>query len=53
MDLFDTCTWADFVEETTFLDTHTVLLPKSKPMEMIYMSRFTTLVFLVVTILCL
>jgi hypothetical protein len=45
MDSFDTCTWADFVEETIILDTHTELLPKSKPMEMNYMSRFTTLVF--------
>jgi hypothetical protein len=27
MDSFDTCTWANFVVETTFLDTHTKLLP--------------------------
>jgi hypothetical protein len=29
MDSFDTCTWADFVVETTFLGTYTGLLPKA------------------------
>lgn len=29
MDSFDTRTWADFVVERTFLDTHTGLLPNT------------------------
>jgi hypothetical protein len=29
MDLFDTCTWAYFIIETTFLDTWTIHFPRS------------------------
>jgi hypothetical protein len=30
MDLFDTCTWADFIVETTFLDIPTIHFPPCK-----------------------
>jgi hypothetical protein len=31
MDLFDTCTWADFIVETTFLGTPTIHFPSKAP----------------------
>jgi hypothetical protein len=32
MDLFDTCIWADFIVETTFLGTPTIHFPYDLPL---------------------